>query len=177
MRASNQLAVAQLKDEIRLLHEEVQTARQSQKPDPSAESRQRITSRMEEFINNDKAFSVLLVVVRNLDGLRNCYSASVIDSALRGFQSRFENILPSSSAIGRWAKDQFAAILSTAPGNAMDMSADVVRKLSQPFVEQDNGATQSIAFHPQAGVIECSPGSDPAKFQARLKQLADTLAG
>jgi GGDEF domain-containing protein len=177
MRASNQLAVAQLKDEIRLLHEEVQTARQSQKPDPSAESRQRITSRIEELINNDKAFSVLLVVVRNLDGLRNCYSASVIDSALRGFQSRFENILPSSSAIGRWAKDQFAAILSTAPGNAMDMSADVVRKLSQPFVEQENGATQSIAFHPQAGVIECSPGADPARFQARLKQLADTLAG
>ncbi len=59
----------------------------------------------------------------------------------------------------------------------MEMSADVVRKLSQPFLKQEKGATQSIAFNPQAGVIECSPGSDLAKFQARLKQLADTLAG
>ena len=73
MRASSQLAVAQLKDEIRLLHEEVQTARQAQKPDPAAESRLHITSRMKEFINNDKAFSVLLVVVRNLEGLRNAF--------------------------------------------------------------------------------------------------------
>lgn len=165
MRASNQLAIAQLKDEIRLLHEEVQIARHPQKPDPSAESRQRIMARMEEFINKDQPFSVLLVVVRNLDGLQNCYSASVIESALRGFQSRFENILPTSSAIGRWAKDQFAAILSTAPGNAMDISADVVRKLSAPFVEEENGATQSIAFHPRAGVIECSPGSTRSSFK------------
>ena len=58
----------------------------------------------------------------------------------------------------------------------MDMSADVVRKFSAPFVEEENGATQSIAFHPRAGVIECSPGSDLVKFQAKLKQLADTLA-
>ncbi len=50
MRSSNQLAIAQLKDEIRLLHEEVQTARRSQTPDPSTESHQRMTGRMEEFV-------------------------------------------------------------------------------------------------------------------------------
>ncbi len=99
MRSSNQLAIAQLKDEIRLLHQEVQTARRSQTPDPSAESQQRIAGRMEEFIKQKAPFSVLLVVVRNLDGLQNCYSANIIDSALRGFQSRFENILPSSSRL------------------------------------------------------------------------------
>ena len=131
---------------------------------------------MEEFIKKKHSFSVLLVVVRNLEGLQNCYSANVIDSALRGFQSRFENILPSSAIVGRWAKDQFAAILSTAPGNAIEMSSEVVRKLSEPFLEQDKGGTHSVVFNPRAGVIEFSPGSDLAKFQARLKQLADALA-
>ncbi|MGA2882034.1 MAG: GGDEF domain-containing protein [Bryobacteraceae bacterium] len=177
MRSCNQMAIAQLKDEIRLLHQEVQSARRPQTPDPAAESRQRITGRMEEFVSRNAAFSVLLVVVRNLEGLQNCYPPNVIDSALRGFQSRFENIFPSSAVLGRWAKDQFAAIMSTAPGNAIDMSADVVRKLSQPFLEQDKGATHSIAFNPHAGVIEFSPGSDFAKFQTKLKQLADALAG
>jgi|ERR1700733_1510679 len=177
MRSSNQLAIAQLKDEIRLLHQEVQAARRSQAPDPSDESCQRITGRMEEFIKKNKPFSVLLVVVRNLEGLQNCYSASVIDSALRGFQSRFENTVPSSAMLGRWAKDQFAAILSTAPGNAIEMSSQVVRKLSEPFLEQEKGTTHSIVFNPRAGVIEFSPGSDLAKFQARLKQLADALVG
>lgn len=176
MRSSNQLAIAQLKDEIRLLHQEVQSAKRSQTADPSLESRQRISGRMEEFVKKGSSFSVLLVVVHNLEGLQNCYSATVIDSALRGFQSRFENILPSSAIVGRWAKDQFAAILSTAPGNAIEMSSEVVRKLSDSFLEQDKGGTHSVVFTPRAGVVEFSTGSDLAKFQARLAQLAAALA-
>jgi GGDEF domain-containing protein len=177
MRSSNQLAIAQLKDEIRLLHQEIDAARRSQTPDPSAESRQRISGRMAELIKKKTPFSVLLVVVRNLDGLQNCFSATAIDGALGGFQSRFENILPSSAMVGRWAKDQFAAILSTASGNAIEMSSMVVRKLSEPFLEQEKGRTHAIAFNPRAGVIEFTPGSDLTKFQARLKQLADALGG
>src|ERR1700722_15928862 len=177
MRSSNQLAIAQLKDEIRLLHQEVQAARRSQTPDPSSESRQRIVGQMDEFIKKNAPFSVLLVVVRNLEGLQNCYSSGVIDSALADLQSRFEGMLPSSAVLGRWAKDQFAAILRTAPGNAIEMSSEVVRKLSEPFLEQEKGGTHSIIFNPRAGVIEYSPGSDFSKFQARLKQLADALTG
>jgi GGDEF domain-containing protein len=177
MRSSNQLAIAQLKDEIRLLHQEVQAARRSQTADPSAESHQRMSGRMEECIKKKTPFSVLLVVVRNLEGLQNCYSDHVIESALRGFQSRFENILPSSALVGRWTRDQFAAILSTAPGNAIEMSSEAVRKLSEPFLAQDKGASHSISFHPRAGVVEFSLGTDLAKFQARLSQLADALSG
>lgn len=177
MRSSNQLAIAQLKDEIRLLHQEVQSARRSQTPDPSAESRQRISSYMDECIRKKTPFSVLLVVVRNLEGLQNCYSAHVIDDALKGFQSRFEDILPSSAMVGRWAKDQFAAILSIASGNAIEMSSTVVHRLSEPFLERDKSGTHSIAFNPRAGIIEFTLGSDLAKFQTRLKQLADALAG
>ena len=176
MRSSNQLAIAQLKDEIRLLHQEVQAARRSQTTDPSLESRRQINGHMEEFIKRNSSFSVLLVVVRNLDGLQNCYSENLIDSGLRGFQSRFENILPSSAIVGRWARDQFAAILSTPPGNAIELSSEVVRKLSTPFVEQEKSGTQSIIFNPRAGIIEFSAGSDFAKFQAKLKQLAAALS-
>ncbi len=175
MRSSNQLAIAQLKDEIRLLHQEVQAARRSPAPDPAAESRQQMNGRMEEFVKKNANFSVLLVVVHNLDGLQNCYSASVIASALRGFQSRFENLVPSPPLVGRWAKDQFAAILSTAPGNAIQMSNEVVGRLSEPFLEQDKGGAHSVVFNPRAGVIEFKSGSDLTKFQSRLKQLADTL--
>jgi GGDEF domain-containing protein len=184
MRSSNQLAIAQLKDEIRLLHQQVRSTRRSQAPDPLEGSPQ-INGRMQEFIQRKTPFSVLLVVIRNWEGLQNCYAADTIEGALRGFQSRFENILPSSALVGRWAKNQFAAILSTAPSNAMEMSREVVRKLSEPVMvqdgvqdgEQEKGATRSIAFNSQAGVIEFGRDSDLAKFQARLKQLADALAG
>jgi GGDEF domain-containing protein len=133
-----------------------------------------MNGRMEELIKKDASFSVLLVVVRNLDGLQNCYSANVMGGALRGFQSRFENIVP-SAIVGRWAKDQFAAILTTASSNAIQMSSEVVRRLSEPFLEQEGGRACSIVFNPRAGVMEFGPGSDLAKSQARLKQLADAL--
>jgi GGDEF domain-containing protein len=177
MRSSNQLAIAQLKDEIRLLHQEVQAGRRSQTPDPASHGRQRINGRMEEFIQKNTPFSVLLVVVRNLDGLENCYPASVIASALRGFQSRFQNLVPGSAIVDRWAKDQFAAILNGAPGHAIDMSSVVVSGLSEAFLEQDQGRPHSVVFNPRAGVIEFRAGSDLARFEAKLKQLADALTG
>jgi GGDEF domain-containing protein len=175
MRSSNQLAIAQLKDEIRLLHREVQEARRVQSPDPATDSRQRISGRMEELVKNKAPFSVLLVVVRNLEGLQNCHSTAVIDDALLGFQARFENVLPSSAIVGRWAKDQFAGILGSAPADAIEMSSQVVGQLSEPFIER-NGS-RSLTFSPRAGVVEFSPGSDFTKFLSRLKQLADALAG
>ena len=177
MRSSNQLVIAQLKDEIRLLHQEVQSARRTQSPDPASKSREQISGRMEEFVKKSTPFSVLLVVVRNLEGLQNCYSENVIESALRGFQTRFENILPSSAMVGRWANDQFAAILSSAPSSAIEMSSEVVRKLSEPFLEQEKGGAHSIIFTPRAGVIEFRPGSDLSKVHGRLQQLAGALLG
>ena len=174
MRSATHLAIAQLKDEIRLLHQQV-SASQPRRTDPSAESHRRIQARMDDFMHENTPFSVLLVVVRNLEGLENCYSTQAIDNALRGFETRFENILPVSTVFGRWSRDQFAAILNTPPASAMDMSRDVVRKLSEPFFESKDGARQSLAFNPRAGVIEFTAGSDPAKFQAKLKQLAETL--
>lgn len=181
LRTSNQLAIAQLKDEIRLLHQEVQSARAKVTAAPGAGrddapvDNRVVDNQMAELMRQNKPFSVLLVVVRNFDGLQNCYSAAVIASALRDFQARFEDILPPSAIVGRWARDQFAAILGTAPANAMEMSSEVVRKLSAPFVENEKGNSHSVVFMPRAGVIEFRPGSDAAKFQAKLKQLADTL--
>lgn len=177
MRTSNQLAIAQLKDEIRLLHQEVRAAREKANaaPDEKQVDNRVVDNQIAELMRQNKPFSVLLVVVRNFDGLQNCYSAAVIASAIRNFQSRFEGMLPSSAIVGRWAKDQFAAILGTAPANAMEMSSEVVRKLSTPFMEDEKGNSHSVVFMPRAGVIEFRPGSDAAKFQAKLKQLADTL--
>jgi GGDEF domain-containing protein len=174
MRSSNRLAIAQLKDEIRLLHQAVQQAR-SQAKDYSLESRRRISGRMEEFIKRSTFFSVLFVVVPNLEGLQNCFSPNILDSALRSFQARFEDILPASALVGRWARDQFAAILTARPGDALEMSAEVVRKLSGPFLEKENEATHAVVFNPRAGVVEFSPGSDVAKFHAKIKQLAEAL--
>jgi len=58
----------------------------------------------------------------------------------------------------------------------MEMSSEVVRKLSSPFIENEQGVSHSVMFNPRAGVIEFRPGSDSVKFHAKLKQLAEALA-
>lgn len=174
MRTCNQLAIAQLKDEIRLLHQEVQASRQA-KADPAPDAA-RADSSIEDLIRRNTSFSILLVVVRNFHGLRNSYSENVIANAIRDFQTRFDNILPAPAMVRRWSENQFAAILGTPPANAMKMSDEVIRKLSGPFIQNEQGAAHSVVFTPRAGVIEFRPGSDPVKFLAKLKQLAEALA-
>ena len=179
MRSANQLVIAQLKDEIRLLHQEVRAARQPKpvEPEPAQESRKKMDSQIEALMHQGSGFSVLLVVVTNLEGMRNIHSPQVIESGLRAFESRFQDIVPGAAMTGRWSKDQFAAVLGTEPANAIAMSSDVMHKLSAPFIEQDQGAARSLSFNVKAGVIEFRPGTDPSKFQAKLKQLAGALAG
>jgi len=178
MRAANRLVIAQLKDEIRLLHQEIRTARNaSPREDVSAkESRQKIDNQIDALVRQGSPFSVLLVVVTNLEGMRNCHPAGVIESGLRSLESRFANAVPGAALTGRWSTNQFAAVLGTESANAMAMSSDVVQKLSAPFVEQDQGTARTLTFSVKAGVIEFRPGSDVAKFQSKLKQLAEALA-
>ncbi|MBZ5609375.1 MAG: hypothetical protein LAP38_14015 [Acidobacteriia bacterium] len=179
MHSRNQVAIAQLKDEIRVLHQQIDASKRAQTAEPGEETGQRdqISGRLEELIRQDRLCSVLLVVVRNLEGLRNCHAADVIETGLQGFATRFESILPDAVVIGRWSRDQFAAVLGREPSSAMALSSEVMQQLSRPVVvEQAQGAARSVIFDARAGVVEFRPGSDPSRFQSKLKQLADALA-
>jgi GGDEF domain-containing protein len=178
MRASNQLALAQLKDEIRVLHEEIQGLRktQSHENEERSESRRHVNGRMDELMHQGRPFSVLLAVVKNLDGLRNCHPPAILDSGLRTFESRFGSVLPGSAIIGRWSKHQFAAVLDTERSNCVVLSGDVVKRLSAPVLEEAQGRTHTVLFDVATGVIEFRPGVDRQRFQAKLTELADALA-
>jgi len=178
MRTANQAVIAQLKDEIRLLHEEIRSTLRRAPSEQSAanESRHKLDNQIDALIQRGSQFSVLLVVVTNLEGMRNCHSQPLIETGLRSFESRFADVVPGAALTGRWAIDQFAAVLSTEPANAIALSNDVVKKLSAPFLEQEDGMSRNLSFGVKAGVVEFRSGADPAKFQAKLKQLAGALA-
>lgn len=178
MQAANHAVIAQMKDEIRLLHAEIRTARRAAPVEVPAtpESRQKLDHQIGALIQQGAPFSVLLVVVTNLEGMRNCYSQAVIEAGLRSFESRFAGAVPGAALTGRWGVDQFAAVLGTEPANAIAMSNAVVQRMSAPFVEEDQGASRTLSFGVKAGVVEFRPGGDLAKFQSKLKQLAGALA-
>lgn len=177
MRSCNRMAIAQMRDEIRLLHQEIQAARQ-RPADPVVvvESQRKINSRVEDLQRKGSSFSVLLVVVNNLEGLRNCYSEELIESGLTSFERRLSGTVPTALLVGRWSTNQFAAVLEATPGNAITLSQQVAKTLSAPFVEIEQGRPEALKFLVRAGVTEFRPGVDTAKFQARIQQLAVALA-
>ncbi len=179
MQSRNQLAIAQLKDEIRLLHQEIEAANRAKPIEPADETieRKQMNARLDELMRQGKLCSVMLVVIRNLEGLRNCHSASVIDSSLEAFAARFQAILPGAVLFGRWSEHHFAAVLGTEQASTIALSREVVQQLSKPVVvEAERGAVRSLVFDARGGVVEFRAGSDPVKFHARLQQLAEVLA-
>ena len=173
MHAANQMAMAQMKDEIRLLHEEVKAAR-AVRPAPDQPQPLRAT---QALAAQNKRFSVLLAVVQNLDGLRTLYPPNVIESALYSFQERFKSFLPGSAAIERRGKDQFAAVLDLEPSAVIAISGEIAQKLSPPFVEEDRGSRYTLRLDSGVGVLEFHPGTPPSKFESKLDQLARALSG
>lgn len=179
MRSCNQLAIVQLKDEIRLLHQEIQGMQRSMQSQNEAQSpaRQLVNSRLEELARRGRSFSVLLAVVKNLEGLLNCHSQKVLESGLNTFKARLENSLPGSATVGCWNKDQFVAVLDMDRVVAIATSRDVMQTLSKPIVEEGDGTLHTLVFEVATGVVDFQTGADPQEFQAKITQLVGALAG
>lgn len=176
MRSCNRIAIAQMRDEIRLLHQEIQEAKKRPEPVVVVESQRKINSHVEDLQKRGAAFSVLLVVVNNLEGLRNCYSVELIENGLKSFERRLSGTVPDALMVGRWSSEQFAAVMEATPKNAMALCQQVTKTLSAPFVELGAGKPEALKFLVKAGVTDFRPGSDASKFQAKIQQLAMALS-
>ena len=62
MRAQNQFAIAQLKDEIRLLHQRIQGGRGSMAPAPETWNRQDMDRQIDEMLKQNTSFCLVLIV-------------------------------------------------------------------------------------------------------------------
>jgi GGDEF domain-containing protein len=189
MRASSQLAVAQLKDEIRLLHQKLdpggRAARQeSAPPAPAAPapmlptvSSPELDARIALLLRQNSPFCVVLVVLRNLNSLAVRSSPAVVAEGLECLESRLRGILGRDAMVKRRSARQFVAILTASPRDAMALSRDLAHKLAEPFFFEKHGVSQTISFQLSAGMLDHRADADPAKFHDRLEKLALTLAG
>jgi GGDEF domain-containing protein len=177
LRRSNQLVIAQLQDEIRLLHQNIQSERRALFTDRSsgAWNHPKMAERMEELIRQDEPFCLLMVAIRNLKRLDGRYSRIVIEGALKAVLTRFQNMAGEEAMLGRWSEEEFVAILPVEPANAMTLSREVTRKLSGNYAVQENGAAQNIVLQVTTGVVDRKIGDVAAKFHKRVEQMSETL--
>ena len=177
MRARNQLAVAQLKDEIRLLHQRIQAGCRSATPASETWNRQHIDRQIDEMLKQNTSFCLVLIVLKNLKPLTSRYSGGAVEDALQALQVRLRDTLGAESLLGRWTANQFVAILNASPSSAMAASRDVAQKLAEPYSFTHNGIPSTLVFQVAAGVVDHKAGSDVLKFQPKLASLSAALGG
>jgi GGDEF domain-containing protein len=179
LRRSHQLVVTQLQDEIRTLHQAMDNERSRMERDHAsgAWNRQKLNQRIDQLLQRNDPFCVLLVSARNLRRLERQYSSAVITDALRTLVQQFDNILGGEAMIGRWSEDVFSAILELDPGSAMALSTEINRKLSMSFPVWTTGVAQMLTIETTTGIVDRRKDSDSSKFYRKLEQMAEAMAG
>jgi GGDEF domain-containing protein len=178
LRRSNQLVIAQLQDEIRLLHQEIQAERRVLFTDPAsgAWNRKKVETRIDELLRQDETFCVLLIALKNFKDLDQLHSKTVIEGALKATLMRFQEMLGEDVLIGRWQEEQFVALLPMDCPDVIALSREVTNRLTGNYSVQENGLARTVAIQVAAGIVDRRAGSDSTKFRARLEQYVQVLA-
>lgn len=179
LRRSNQLVIAQLQDEIRVLHQEIQTERRTLFMDRASGvwNRHKMDIRIDELLRQGDPFCLLMVTICQLARLDHLYSRTAIEGAIKALLMRFHALLGEEAMIGRWSEQEFVAILGVEPSTAIEVASEVMRKLSGVYTVQENGIAKSVTLEISGGVVDRKSGDDRTNFQGKLKQLADALSG
>ncbi|MEQ1948626.1 MAG: GGDEF domain-containing protein [Bryobacteraceae bacterium] len=178
MRKSHQLAIAQLRDEIRLLQGQVEIERHAAQLDPATGvwNRHTMDAKIESFTDKNEPFSLLILCVRNLRRLDGQYSRTTIDNVLAAMTQRLAAMLDDTAVIGRWDEESFAVILPVEPADAIRISRETAKHLSGNYTVQDNVLPCQIALSVLTGVIDHAVGASPVVFAQRLVQMSNALA-
>jgi GGDEF domain-containing protein len=174
MRRGNQIVVAQLQDELRALHREIDKERRALFTDRSSGvwNRHKIDSRLEDLVRRQDPFCVLMIGVQNLRGLYLQHSRTVIEGSLKAMLARLANLLGEDALIGRWSEDVFAAVLDVHPSVAEKLREQAEGKLSGTYSMQENGLARRVGMEVRVGVVEREKGADAATFYPRMGRVA-----
>jgi GGDEF domain-containing protein len=162
VRRGNQLIVAQLQDEIRVLHQEFQAERRALFTDPAsgAWTRAKVDMKIHELLRQGDRFCVIAVAFRNLSQVNRDYSRTLVEVTLKALLMRFRGTLGDDTMIGRWNEHEFIAILDMDPDALAGIAEELHRKLAGPYSAQENGLAYHVVLELTAGALAYPGRSD-----------------
>jgi GGDEF domain-containing protein len=177
MQNAHQLVVAQLRDELRLLHQQVENERRAALLDRATGvwNRQTLDSKLSELLALDEPFSILLVRLRNLKRLEELHSQTMVQSALKALLKRLAAMLSDDVVIGRWTEEHFMAILPLDASSAIGLQREASKRLTGTYTVQENGLSYTLSLQAIAGLVGRPQGSDGAQFMQKVIQMSDSL--
>lgn len=175
MQRSNQMAILQLQDEIRTLHQDMEASKRAATIDPAtgAWNRQKSDQRLQELLSGSEAFVVLLIAVKNFQTLPGRFPGSVIEGALKAVTKRLGAL--TGEQVARRSCGEFVVFMDVDPAAAMAISREAAGKLTGPYPIQEAGAAVTVPIEVATGVVERRGGMDAAAFVTKLEQLSATL--
>jgi len=178
MTKSHRMVIAQLRDEVRVLHQQINKEQQAATQDHSTGvwNRHKLDSHIGLLTEESGAFCLLLLHVRNMRRLQERFPVAVLNEALRTSLQRFASLSGHDVLTGRWSEDTFAAILQMERSAAMQLSREASVQLSGSYLIQQDGIVKHVTLEITTGVIEHRGETNLAAFQKKLMQMSDAIA-
>jgi GGDEF domain-containing protein len=176
MQRSNQMVIAQLADEIRLLHEQAATQQRGRFTDAEsgARNREKIDEKIGDLLRARQPFCLLFLNIHNLQRLQARHSGAVVEGSLKALVKRLHSAAQ-DAFVGRWSEQAFVAILDLPSGGSIALARNVSNKLSGSYSVQENGLSHQILLEVTAGTIEHAAEEKAEAFSRKLGQLSSAV--
>jgi GGDEF domain-containing protein len=153
MRKQHRTTVSQFVVEIQMLHRRIDTLETAAAVDNLTQLNSRAD--MEERLPlTPPGRSVLMVNVTGIRLAESRYPAEVAGQLRAAFIKRLRNMLPSNAIIGRWADEEFLAILTMKKSEALGLANRIAEHLSGAYSCVLNGKTVRPTLRLTVGVSE-----------------------
>ena len=171
MRKEHQLTVAQLQVEMGVLHKRIDSLEAAASLDQLTELFNR--REMEERIRSARGpFSLLLARVSGFRLAEIQFRTEVAAELVGAFTKRLRNSLPPDAVIGRWGKEEFAAMLSIPASDATVVAKSIAEQLSGAYACLLAGKTVRPSLQLSVAVVD-SEGATPDRILQRVKGFPD----
>lgn len=174
MRRTHQMMIAQLRDEIRVLHQESQRQARAANTESASWTREKMEQKITELLRANQPFCLLFVSLRNLRWLETRYSRSILDGAIKAMLRRVQGVVGADAIFGRWAPATFVVMVDAPADGATSLTREVTRKLTGSYSVQENGVSHEVKMEVTVGTLDRG-SEDEAAFSKKLSQLSAAL--
>jgi GGDEF domain-containing protein len=180
MQQCNQVAMAQLQDEIRSLHKTMETERRTLQTDAAsgAWNQRKLAERFDQLLKLDESFGVLLLVTVNWRRVIREHFPQAADACLKGLVTHLQSKFGSEGLVGRWSDDVVAVIVETEPSVAEAAVAGVILELSAGFpltAQAEFDQRTGPILHVKSDLVGRERSANAAEFYPQLGQRVAAL--
>lgn len=176
IRKSREIIIAQLQDEIRNLHREVDNERRAALTDPTTGiwNRAKLDGRVKDLVLLNEAFCVFLIGIPGMAAVAR-EDPRLVPGCLQAMAGRLQSIAKKggeNGMTGRWSEEVFAIVFNLPLSGVPLTAAEMGKILSGVYAIQFEGQSHKIQLNVGVYCVERPKDSSETAFYMQLGQAA-----